>query len=276
VYRLAENDQGPVLELEAESEFLGERPVFNTIARIEGSELPDEYVLLSAHIDSWDGGSGATDNGTGTIAVMEAMRILEATYPKPRRTILAGLWGGEEQGLNGSRAFAADHPEVVDGIQIVLNQDDGTGRTVQIAAEGFTEVGASLARWLAEVPGELRDEVELVVPGRPISGTDHASFVCAGAPGVDLAAGSFDFDPTPRFGWDYFTYTWHTNRDTFDKVVDDDVKMNATLMAMLAYFASEDPEPVSRERGLLPVDPRTGERAGWPECRDGRRSSESR
>ncbi|MGE3525621.1 MAG: M28 family peptidase, partial [Gemmatimonadales bacterium] len=92
VYRLAENSQSPVIQVEAQSESLGEIPVFNTIAEIRGSEKPDEYVVLSAHFDSWDGSSGATDNGTGTVTMLEAMRILKRVYPNPRRTILVGHW----------------------------------------------------------------------------------------------------------------------------------------------------------------------------------------
>ena len=102
-----------MIRLEAESQAMGEVPVFNTIAEIRGTTKPDEYVMLSAHFDSWDGGSGATDNGTGTITMLEAMRILKQVYPHPKRTIVVGHWSGEEQGLVGSRAFAADHPEIV-------------------------------------------------------------------------------------------------------------------------------------------------------------------
>src|SRR5439155_26376514 len=86
-----------------------------------GSEKPVEYVLLSAHLDSWDAASGATDNGSGNLLMMEAMRILKAVYPHPRRTILAVHWGGEEQGLNGSRAFASQHSDIVNGLQALFN-----------------------------------------------------------------------------------------------------------------------------------------------------------
>ena len=87
-------------------------------------------MILSAHFDSWDGGTGATDNGTGTLTMMEAMRILKKIYPNPKRTIIVGHWGSEEEGLNGSRAFVEDHPEIVKNIQAVFNQDNGTGRVV--------------------------------------------------------------------------------------------------------------------------------------------------
>ena len=100
--------------------------MYNVVGELRGTELPDEYVLLTAHLDSWDGASGATDNGTGSTMMMEAMRILKEVHPQPRRTILVAHWGGEEQGLIGSGAFAEDHPEVVDGLQAAFNQDNGT------------------------------------------------------------------------------------------------------------------------------------------------------
>ena len=110
VYRLAVRGEKPQLTIVAQSKELGEVPTFNTIAQIKGSEKPEEYVILSAHFDSWDGGTGATDNGTGSLVMMEAMRILKKVYPNPKRTIMVGHWGSEEQGLNGPRAFVEDHP----------------------------------------------------------------------------------------------------------------------------------------------------------------------
>ena len=100
VYRLAVRGEKPQLTIVAQSKELGEVPTFNTIAQIKGSEKPEEYVILSAHFDSWDGGTGATDNGTGSLVMMEAMRILKKVYPNPKRTIMVGHWGSEEQGLN--------------------------------------------------------------------------------------------------------------------------------------------------------------------------------
>lgn len=264
LFRLAENGQGPVLRVEAAAEHLGEVPVANTIGIIRGSELPDEYVVLSAHFDSWDGGSGATDNGTGTITMMEAMRILKAVYPNPRRTILVGHWNGEEQGLNGSRAFAADHPEVVEGLQALFNQDNGTGRVRTISMQGLTGVAPFFGRWFSDIPPQLTDDIDLVIPGTPGGGgSDYASFICAGAPAFSLSS----------LSWEYGTYTWHTNRDTFDKVVLDDLRDNAVLTAMLAYLASEEPERLPRERRALPANRRTGAPMAWPACRDGARST---
>ncbi|MGD2217909.1 MAG: M20/M25/M40 family metallo-hydrolase [Gemmatimonadales bacterium] len=267
VFRLAERGQGPVLEVEAKARFNGEEPVFNSIAEIRGTERPDEYIVLSAHYDSWDGGSGATDNGTGSVTMLEAVRILKAAYPNPKRTIIAGLWGGEEQGLIGSRAFVADHPEVVQGLQVLLNQDNGTGRIVRATGAGLTRAGEYFARWLSAIPTEISRHIDLTLPGTPSGGgSDHASFLCTGAPAFFLGA----------HRWAYFPYTWHTNRDTFDKIVFDDLKNNATLFAMLAYLASEEDEMMPRERRVLPVSRRTGEQMTWPECRPPRSWEEYR
>ena len=255
LYRLAESGSKPKIRVVATSEDLGMVPTFNTIAAIKGTEKPEEYVILSAHFDSWDGGTGATDNGTGTIVMMEAARILKEHYPNPKRTILVGLWGSEEQGLNGSRAFVEDHPEIVANTQAVFNQDNGTGRVVRISGNGFLHAYDYLGDWLEEVPDEIEDHIETEFPGAPgRGGSDYASFLAAGVPAFNLSA----------LNWSYWNYTWHTNRDTYDKIVFDDVQNNAILTAILAYMASEDPESTSREQINLPMDSRTGEQMTWP------------
>ena len=266
VYRLTEHGQGAVLRARADAERTGEVPVFNTIAEIRGTEKPDEYVMLSAHFDSWDGGSGATDNGTGTVTMLEAMRILKAAYPNPKRTILVGHWGGEEQGLNGSRAFAADHPEIVKGLAALFNQDNGTGRVSNISTGGLVDAGGFFARWIAMLPSDISRHITLNVPGMPGGGgSDYASFLCYGAPSFSLGSNS----------WEYGTYTWHTNRDTFDKIDFGEIRNNATLTAMLAYLASESPEPVARTQRVMPSDS-TGQARPWPACTTpARKSSES-
>ena len=262
LYRLAEYGDKPELKVVAESQELGEVPTFNTIAEIKGSEKPEEYVILSAHFDSWDGATGATDNGTGTIVMMEAMRILKKLYPNPKRTILVGHWGSEEQGLNGSRAFVKDHPEIVENTQALFNQDNGTGRVVNISGNGFLHAYDYLGRWLYEVPENVTTHIETNFPGSPgRGGSDYASFVAAGAPAFNLSS----------LSWDYWNYTWHTNRDTYDKIVFDDVRNNVILTAVLAYMASEDPEKTSREQISLPKSRRTGEQMTWPEPRDATR-----
>lgn len=256
VYRLALNGDKPKLKIEADSKKLGTVPTFNTIAEIKGIQKPNEYVMLSAHFDSWDGASGATDNGSGTILMMEAMRILKKIYPNPKRTILVGHWGSEEQGLNGSRAFVEDHPEIVNNLQALFNQDNGTGRVVNIGGQGFAKSKDYITRWLAAVPDTIKNQIKTSFPGTPgAGGSDFASFVAAGALGYSLSSTS----------WDYGTYTWHTNRDSYDKLVFDEIRSNVILAAIMVYMACEDPEKTSTEKATdLPVNERTGKPATWP------------
>ncbi len=255
VYRLAESGNKPMLRIKSESKELGMVPTFNTIAEIKGVEKPNEYVMLSAHFDSWDASSGATDNGTGTIMMMEAMRILKKFYPNPKRTILVGHWSSEEQGLNGSRAFVEDHPEIVNNLQALFNQDNGTGRVVNISGQGFAKAKDFIPRWLAAVPDTIKNQIKTSFPGSPSGGgSDNASFVAAGALGLSLGA----------LPWDYFSYTWHTNRDTYDKIVFDEVRSNVILAAILVYMACEDPEKTSTEKAPMAVNPRTNQPGVWP------------
>jgi hypothetical protein len=263
LYRMVEAGQSPRIRVNAEAEDLGEVPQFNIIAELRGTELPEEYVVLSAHLDSWHAGTGATDNGTGTIMMLEAMRLLKEAYPSPRRTILVGHWGAEEMGLIGSRSFVEDHPEVIEGLQVAFNQDNGTWRVERIEGQGFLRAGKHIARWISKVPSEISSHVILEFPGAQDNrSSDHSSFVCMGVPAFRLQS-SYE---------EYRQYTWHTNRDTYDKIVLDDLKENATLAAMLAYAASEDPERVPGDQALLPTDPRTGEPRPWMRCGTARRS----
>lgn len=258
LYRLALHGKQPKITIVALSKELGEVPTFNTIAVIPGTVYPDEYVILSAHFDSWDGGTGATDNGTGTITMMEAARILKKVYPNPKRSILIGHWGSEEQGLNGSRAFVEDHPEIIAGVQALFNQDNGTGRVVQLSGQGFLNSYDYLGRWLQAVPEEITSEIKTTFPGSPgRGGSDYASFVAKGVPAFSLSS----------LSWSYWNYTWHTNLDTYDKIVFDDVRNNAILTAILTYMACEDPEKTSREKAKMGINSSTGEPLTWPEAK---------
>lgn len=257
LYRLAESGQKPKVNVRVDAKELGVVPAFNVMATIKGTEKPGEYVMLSAHFDSWDGASGATDNGTGTLVMMEAARLLKKFYPNPKRTILIGLWGSEEQGLNGSAAFVEDNPKIITNLQALFNQDNGTGRVVNISGQGFLHAYDFISRWLTAVPQNIKQHIVTDFPGRPgTGGSDFASFVTAGAPGFSLSSTS----------WSYGTLTWHTNKDTYDKLVFDEVRNNAILTAILAYMASEDPEKTSRAKINLPLKP-SGEPASWPSPR---------
>jgi Zn-dependent M28 family amino/carboxypeptidase len=229
--------------------------------------------MLSAHFDSWDGSSGATDNGTGTLTMLEAMRILKLVYPNPKRTILVGHWSGEEEGEVGSKAFSEDHPEVLKGLQALFNQDNGTGRILSVGGGGLVHAPEHINAWLGSIPAEWRAQINggnPVQSGRPAGGgSDDFSFGCNGLPAFGLGA----------FPWDYNSVTWHTERDTYDKVVFDDLKYNATLTAMLVYMASEDPARIPLDRvDLAAQGGGRGGRGGsaWPVCEKAPRATDPR
>ena len=267
VARLAMNGSAPTIRVNAHAAFTSdaEVPVYNTLAEVRGRTRPDEYIMLSAHFDSWDGSSGATDNATGTIVMMEAMRILRQAYPQPHRTLLVGHWSGEEQGLNGSRAFTEDNPRVVQGLHALFNQDNGTGRIRNISMQGFTGTAPYFQRWLAAMPPFVTDSVNVENPGLPgAGGTDHASFVCHGATAFSLGS----------LPWDYFGYTWHTTRDTYDKIAFEDVRRNALMVAMLVYLADQEQGQLPRARRTeFPVNQQTGQPGAWPSCQPATRSA---
>jgi len=198
--------------------------------------------------------------------MLEAMRILKTVYPHPKRTILVGHWSGEEEGEIGSSAFAADHPEVLKGLQALFNQDNGTGEIDTVQTNGFIDAAPSLARWMSRMPVDMIRNVTLMLPGVPHDeSTDSDAFDCYGAPGFFLTSSD----------WSYTDYTWHTNRDTYDKINFDNVKRNATLVALFAYEASEDPNFVSRTRIEGGINPRTGQPMRVPRCEVPPRSWES-
>jgi hypothetical protein len=261
VARLAENNMHPTVRLFADMKTEPqEKPVFNTIATVRGSEKPNEYVMLSSHLDSWDAGSGATDNGTGTVVMLEAMRILRAVYPNPKRTIISGHWTGEEQGDIGSSDYAADHPDVLKGLQALFNQDNGTGNIEQVVTNGFVDAAPFIAKWMSRMPAAITDGIKIDLPGiQHDESTDSDAFTCRDTPGFQLNSAD----------WDYTTYTWHTYRDTFDKISWPTVQKNAIYVAMMAYLASEEPAMVPRTR-RIPVA--TSGRNAPPECNRALRS----
>ena len=160
-------------------------------------------------------------------------------------------------------AFVEDHPEILKNIQAVFNQDNGTGRVVSINGAGFLHSYEYITRWLSAVPEEVRKHIETTFPGWPSSGgSDNASFVMAGIPSFGLSS----------LSWDYWNYTWHTNRDTYDKIVFDEVQNNVILAAVMAYMASEDENTTSREKSILPIDKKTGEIQKWPTPRSPERN----
>lgn len=222
---------------------------YNVIAEIPGTDLKDEVVMIGAHLDSWHGGTGATDNGTGVSAVMEAMRILKATGAQPRRTIRVALWGGEEQGLLGSRAYAAKHFGARDSLKpaaqkfsAYFNNDNGTGKVRGIYMQGNEALRPVFRAWLKP----FNDLGASTITPMNTGGTDHQAFDALGLPGFQ-----FIQDPV-----EYFSRTWHSTMDVWDRAQEDDMKQAATLMAAFAYNAAmrdekfPRKEPSPRVRGI--------------------------
>jgi carboxypeptidase Q len=202
---------------------------YNVIAEIAGNEaaLRDEVVLVGAHLDSWHTGNGATDNGDGVIAVMEAMRILEAVGARPRRTIRAALWSGEEQGLLGARAYIEQHlidQAARDKIAVYLNDDPGSGRTLGFYMEGNAAAKTIFDGWLEPLKdlGVTRNIIE------GIGATDHVAFNDAGMPGFNVIK---DFDA-------YDQRTRHTNADFPERMSEDELKQSAIVLATFAWHAA--------------------------------------
>jgi hypothetical protein len=233
----------------------GKSPTVNTLAVLPGRAEPKEYILLSAHLDSWEGGSGATDNAVGTAIVMEAMRILRAVHPRPRRTILAGHWSGEEQGLNGARGWAAANRSVVDAIHVGFNVDMLVGRPSAFHMQGLTKASAYVSRWMSAMPEELTENIPFMNPSLPTrGGHDAAAFICSGAPVFHFV--SRNWDPG---------YAQHTTVDTFDKIIPEELRRNAVFFAMLAYLADQDTERMPRDRrAVMPTA--DGAPMTWPTC----------
>jgi Zn-dependent M28 family amino/carboxypeptidase len=195
---------------------------WNTVGEIRGSELPNEVVLLGAHLDSWDIGTGATDNAAGSIAVLEAARILgalKAAGVRPRRTIRFALFTGEEQGLYGSQFYALMHAKQLATFQAVLVLDNGSGRISGVGLQGWDELHELWTTMLGSIaslgPFEVRSEFK--------TGTDHLSFLPAGVP-------SFNYDQVAR-GYDH---THHSQMDVYDFTVPEDIAQAATVMAVNA------------------------------------------
>jgi carboxypeptidase Q len=234
--RLIAAGRTPRVEAQVQNR-MGSSPVqqWNTVAEIRGSERPGQVVILGAHLDSWDLGTGVTDNGTGSMVVLEAARIIAQSGLKPERSIRFILFSGEEQGLLGSRAYAATHQNEADSIQAVLVLDNGTGAITGQALQGREDLRQLWEQLLAPVASLHADSVRSATK----SGTDHLSFLPYGVP-------SFNFDQLP---WGY-DHTHHSQTDTYDKAVGEDLKQAAAVMALTAF-------ELANLRELLPRGPKT-------------------
>jgi len=229
------------VEIEMTNSF-GDKPmdVFNTVAEIRGSERPDEVVILGAHLDSWDLGTGSTDNGTGSMAVLEAARTLAKLNLKPKRTIRFVLFTGEEEGLVGSAKYAESHRDELEKISGVLVHDTGTGRVLTLGLHDNYQDREIVDEVLAPLK-----ELKLLEPTmRRTFGTDHASFNEVGVPGFFVVQDSAEYNQTH-----------HSQSDTFDKVWKDDLNQGAQVLAAWAYNTAQLPAMLPRRP--LPYRPST-------------------
>jgi carboxypeptidase Q len=253
IARLLDQKKEVELELNVANTFYDNDPMqYNTIAEIPGGDKKDEVVMVGAHLDSWHSGTGATDNGAGTVVMMEAMRILKALDIKPRRTVRIGLWTGEEQGLLGSQDYVQQHfgsrPPLEDPdskgmptllrresgpvtvkpeqakVSVYFNVDNGSGKLRGVYLQENAAVAPIFEAWIQP----FKDLGMTTLTMRNTGGTDHQSFDAVGIPG-------FQFIQDPL---DYETRTHHSNMDVYDRLQPDDLKQAAVIVASFVYQAA--------------------------------------
>ena len=253
IARLLASKKEVQLELNVVNKFFDDDPMqYNTVAEISGTDKKDEIIMLGAHLDSWHAGTGATDNGAGSVVMMEAVRILKALNIKPRRTIRIALWSGEEQGLLGSQNYVQQHfgsrpgmnePEMVGAptlmrreagpvtikpeqarIAAYFNVDNGTGKIRGVYLQENAAVLPIFDAWMYP----FKDLGMNTITMRNTGGTDHLSFDAVGIPG-------FQFIQDPI---EYETRTHHSNMDVYDRLQSDDLRQAAVIVASFVYNAA--------------------------------------
>jgi len=243
IYRLLANKTAVKLEFDLRSRIVPDGVTsYNVIGEIAGSDKKDEVVMLGGHLDSWHSATGATDNAIGCATMMEAARILKAIGVKPRRTIRVACWGGEEQGLIGSQAYVKRHfgsaenptPEF-NKFNGYFNIDSGTGRARSLNIFGPPEAAAVLSDALAPFAYGSFAGVS-ATRSRSLGGTDSTSFNNAGLPGIGTTQ-----DPI-----EYFGVTWHTNLDTYERIIESDAKSSAIIFAAAVYTLAMRDEMLPR------------------------------
>ena len=255
IYRLLANKTRVKLEFDLRSRIVPDGVTsYNVIGEINGSDKKDEVVMLGGHLDSWHSATGATDNAIGCATMMEAARILKAIGVKPRRTIRVACWGGEEQGLIGSQAYVKRHfgsaenptPEF-SKFNGYFNIDSGTGRARSLTIFGPPEAATVLREALVPF-SDLGFAGVLSSKSRNLGGTDSTSFNNAGLPGIGTTQ-----DPI-----EYFGVTWHTNLDTYERIIESDARSSAIIFAAAVYTLAMRDEMLPRfSAAEMPAKPTT-------------------
>jgi hypothetical protein len=232
-------DGTPVrVEFNVQNQYFPEgKTSYVTVAEIPGTDKADEVVMLGGHLDSWTSATGATDNAIGCAIMMEAARILMATGAKPRRTIRVALWSGEEEGLLGSFAYVKEHfgsaespTKDFNKLDAYWNIDDGTGRVRGASVFGPPEAAAIVAQYFKPFE-EWGIYGALPTTARVEGGSDNGAFAVAGLPGIGTQQDNIEYNST----------TWHTNLDTYERIVPEDVMHNAVITAsLMIHLANRD------------------------------------
>lgn len=233
--RLLRHNVTVTMEVEIQNKFFDSPKVYDVIGEIPGTDklLKNEVVLIGAHIDSWNGGTGGADNGSGCIVMLEAMRILKSLNATPRRTIRIALWGGEEQGLYGSRGYVSKylmdpqtraHKPDWDKFDVYFNMDNGTGKYRGIYLQQNELVRPIFEEWLKP----FADMGCSTITIRNTGGTDHLSFDGAGLPGFQFIQDNIEYDRG-----------YHSVMDTYDRLLMNDLRQNAIITAAFAWFAAQ-------------------------------------
>lgn len=230
--RMQDRGQTPVVRLYMEAETLPDAPSRNVVAEIVGSEFPDEVVVLGGHIDSWDVGQGAVDDGGGSVAAWEAVRIIKELGLQPRRTIRVVLWTNEENGLKGATAYRDAHLDEVSNHVLAMESDSGVFKP-----SGFGFTGTHDAYGIMQQIGSLLDPIEAGTITRGGGGADISPLMRLGVPVMGLSV-----EPS--------TYFWyhHTNADTIDKVDPHEMNLCVATMAVMAYVVADMPIDLPRAR----------------------------
>jgi carboxypeptidase Q len=255
ITRLLAGGNAVTLEFDIRNRYFPEGTTsYNVVAEIPGSDKKDEVVMLGGHLDSWHAATGATDNAIGCAVMMEAARILKTIGVTPRRTIRVALWSGEEQGLLGSLAYVKKHFGTAEAPTAnhskfagYFNIDMGTGQARRFSVFGPPEA-ADMLKGIGEPFSDIGFIGANASKSRGLGGSDHTSFNQAGLPGI-----SVNQDPI-----EYFTHTWHTNLDTYERIIEDDVKRSAIIVAAAVYQLAMREEMLPRfKAGEMPALPPT-------------------
>ena len=255
--RLLRHNVPVEMEIEIQNKFFATPSVYNVIGEISGTDklLKNEVILLGAHIDSWHGGTGAADNASGCVVMMEALRILKSLDVAPRRTIRIALWGGEEQGLNGSLGYVEkylvdsktmEHKPDYNNFAGYFNMDNGSGKYRGIYLQENEFVRPIFEEWLKP----FADMGASTVTIRNTTGTDHLSFNSAGLPGFQFIQDEIEYDRG-----------YHTVMDTYERLVMDDLKQNAVITASFVYNAAMRNAKLPGKPAMKPR-PNDGQRPG--------------